>query len=142
MNEWLEWIRAHPAALWWLATASVVMFIASLIVAPVVVRRIPYDYFAHKRRPPSTWADHHVVIRAIVLLVKNTAGILLFVMGIVMLVLPGQGIMTLVVGFILLNFPGKFRLERWLVSRRPVLLSINWLRRRANVEPLIVDEQR
>ena len=74
------------------------------------------------------------------LVAKNAVGILLVVMGIAMLVLPGQGLLSLVLGIMLLNFPGKFRLQRWLVSRRPVLRSINWLRRRANREPLFVDE--
>jgi hypothetical protein len=140
MNEWSEWIRTHPTALWWLATASVLMFIASLILVPVVVGRIPNNYFAHERRPPSAWANEHLALRAIVLFVKNAAGILLILMGIAMLVLPGQGILTVIVGIMLLDFPGKFRLERWLISRRPTLRSINWLRRRANREPLIVDE--
>ena len=36
------------------------------------------------------------------------------------IVLPGRGLLSIVVGIVLLNFPGKFRLERWLVSRRPV----------------------
>lgn len=140
MNEWFDWVRAHPTALWWIATFSVLSFIASLILAPVVAGRIPKDYFAHKRRPPSAWADQHFVLRAILHVVKNALGILLLFMGIVMLVLPGQGILTVVVGIMLLNFPGKFRLERWLVSRRSVLRSINWLRRRANREPLVVDD--
>jgi hypothetical protein len=36
----------------------------------------------------------------------------------------------------LLDFPGKYRLERWLATRRAVWRSINWLRRRAGREPL------
>jgi hypothetical protein len=39
----------------------------------------------------------------------------------------------------LLNFPGKYRLERWIAARRPVLRSINWLRRRAGRAPLVPD---
>jgi len=61
------------------------------------------------------------------------------VAGIIMLVLPGQGIFTILIGIMLLNFPGKYRLERWIVARRPVLRSINWLRRRAGRAPLVPD---
>ena len=140
MNELSEWIRAHPTALWWIGAASLLMFITSLILVPLVVGRIPHNYFAQKRRPPSRWSDEHLVLRALLFCVKNASGILLIFMGIVMLVLPGQGILTIVVGIMLVDFPGKYRLERWLVSRRPTLRSINWLRRRANREPLVVDE--
>lgn len=48
-----------------------------------------------------------------------------------MLVTPGQGVLMIIAGLVLLEFPGKFRLERWLVTRRHVWRSINWLRRRA-----------
>ena len=54
-----------------------------------------------------------------------------------MLVLPGQGLLTLLVGFLLVDAPGKYRLERWLVSRKAVLRPINWLRRRKGRQPLI-----
>ncbi len=140
MTDWLEWIRAHQAALWWLAAASALMFTASLLLVPVVVARIPADYFAHQRRPPASWASQHLAIRAIVIIAKNTLGVLLIVVGIAMLVLPGQGVVSIVVGITLLDFPGKFRLERWLVSRRPVFRTINWLRQQVNQEPLVVDE--
>jgi hypothetical protein len=49
---------------------------------------------------------------------------------------PGQGLLTIAVGLILLDFPGKFRLERWLATRRSVWRSLNWLRRRAGSKPL------
>jgi hypothetical protein len=38
----------------------------------------------------------------------------------------------------LTDFPGKFRMARWLVSRSAVRTSINWLRRRAGREPLVL----
>jgi hypothetical protein len=53
-----------------------------------------------------------------------------------MLIVPGQGMLTIAVGLVLTNFPGKFRLERWIATRRSVWRSINWLRRRAGREPL------
>ena len=138
MTEWFDWIRAHQSALWWLAAGSVVMFTASLVLVPVVVARIPADYFAHQKRPPSSWAAQHLVIRAIVIIIKNVVGFLLVVAGIVMLVLPGQGVISIVAGITLLDFPGKFGLERWLVSRRPVLRAINWMREQVNQAPLVV----
>ena len=70
---------------------------------------------------------------------KNALGYIFIVAGIVMLALPGQGILAILIGIMLLNFPGKFRLERWIITRRPVIRSINWLRRRAKHAPLVLD---
>ncbi len=56
---------------------------------------------------------------------------MLVLAGIAMLVLPGQGVLTIVVGLVLMNFPGKYRLERWMATRRPIWKSLNWLRRKA-----------
>jgi hypothetical protein len=62
----------------------------------------------------------------------NAAGSLFIVAGIAMLVLPGQGVITIVVGLLLIDFPGKFRLERWLARRRPLMRGITWIRSRTN----------
>jgi hypothetical protein len=63
-------------------------------------------------------------------------GVVLLLAGILMLVLPGQGLFTMFVGIMMMNFPGKYKLERWVVARGPVLKSINWMRKRAGHEPL------
>ena len=47
-----------------------------------------------------------------------------------------QGLLTILIGIMLTDFPGKYKLERWLVRKRPVLTSINWLRQRAGKSPL------
>jgi hypothetical protein len=69
---------------------------------------------------------------------RNVLGCALVAAGIAMLVLPGQGILTILVGVMLLDFLGKPRLQRWLVARRPVLRTINGLRRRAGQAPLVL----
>jgi hypothetical protein len=70
---------------------------------------------------------------------KNALGVVLLLGGIVMLFLPGQGLLTMFLGIVLMDFPGKFRLERYLISRGPVLKSINWIRRKAEVSELETD---
>ena len=72
---------------------------------------------------------------------KNLLGGLLVLSGIAMLVLPGQGLLTIAMGLLLMDFPGKHRLERRIVRTRPVLRSINWLRRKAHKNPLKIDDQ-
>jgi hypothetical protein len=132
-------IHTHEAAFWWLIVMSIITFIATLIIVPLLVVRMPSDYFSHRERSSALYSDQHPVIRGILFIGKNALGYIFIIVGIVMLVLPGQGILTIVIGITLLNFPGKYRLERWLVVRRPVLRSINWLRRRSKRNPLILD---
>jgi hypothetical protein len=138
--EMLESIRAHEAAVMWLAGSSVVMFIVTLIAVPWLIVRIPADYFAHGRRPRKRWADRHPLVRGALLAGKNLLGYLLIAVGIAMLVLPGQGVLTMLLGFILVDLPGKYRFERWLIARPLVLGTINRLRHRAGRDPLVVDE--
>ena len=135
----IEWIQNNETAFWWLVASTIITFIATLIAVPILVVRIPPDYFSRRKRHRKPWANHHPVVRAILLIGKNALGFLLIVAGIIMLVLPGQGIFTILIGIMLLNFPGKYRLERWIAARRPVLRSINWLRRRAGRAPLVPD---
>jgi hypothetical protein len=121
-----------------IGAASLVIFLATLFTLPAIIVRIRPDYFAHEKRPPSRWVNCSAPVRAVILAAKNTLGIVLIVAGLVMLGLPGQGLLTMLVGFLLIDFPGKYRVERWLVSRSSVSRPINWLRRRAGREPLIV----
>ncbi len=120
--------------------ASIITFVATLIVVPMLVVRIPSDYFSHREHSKtSSHSDRHPVVQGILLIGKNVLGYVFIMAGIVMLFIPGQGILTIVIGLTLMNFPGKYRLGRWLVVRRPVLRSINWLRQRSKRNPLILD---
>ena len=134
----MVWIQGNEALLWWLAAASVFTFVGSQLAVPWLVVRIPRDYFAPGAPPHPPWAGRHPALRLVFTIGKNVLGLVFIAAGIVMLVLPGQGVLTIVVGIVLLDFPGKHRLLRRIVMQRPVLDSINWLRRRAGREPLIV----
>ena len=131
-----DWFKEHGALLWWLTAGSVLIFVLTLVAVPMVVARIPSDYFTHDRRPRGAMQGYHPVLRVVLLTLKNMAGVLLMLAGIAMLVLPGQGLVTLLIGFLLIDFPGKYRYEKWLVSRRRVAASINWLRKRSDRPPL------
>lgn len=135
MTEWLDFWNTH---LWWLAIVSAVSFVASLMAVPLIAVRIPRDYFASSSRRLSVWEGRHFVVRTALGLFKNLLGIILILAGILMLVLPGQGLLTILIGLLLVNFPGKYRLERYLITRGPVLRGINWIRQRWGVPPLAV----
>ncbi|QDT99962.1 hypothetical protein [Gimesia aquarii] len=124
----------------WLAVASVITFIGTIIMIPILVVRIPVDYFMRKERGSLPWASRHPVVRVILLTGKNLFGFLFIGVGILLLALPGQGLVTIIIGILLIDFPGKFKLERWIISQKPALRSINWLRRRSNCPPLEIPE--
>lgn len=134
----LNWITIDEATILYLAVFSIVSFIGTLLLVPVLVIRIPEDYFAEKKRHRwEPWAHEHPLIRWSLLIAKNSLGYIIIILGIAMLVLPGQGILTILIGVMFINFPGKYRLERWVVMRAPVLNTINKLRQRAGRAPLI-----
>ena len=109
---------------------SLLLFFATLLAVPLVVTRLPADYFVRARRLSWRKERGHPVFVLALVIVKNGVGLLLVVLGTIMLVTPGQGLLTLLVGLLLMNFPGKYRLERWLVQRPGALSTLNWLRRR------------
>lgn len=123
---------------WWLLLVSIVSFVATIVAVPMLLVRLPADYFAHDRRQPLMRTRQHVLVRILLILVKNTVGAILIMIGLLLLFTPGQGILTMLVGLMLMNYPGKYRLERWLISRPAVYSSVNWLRQRAHREPLIL----
>lgn len=122
--QWLELVREE----WWVVAAALLVSIASLLLLPLIVLRLPSDYFLEERRRPLLRQRWHPLAGLALLLAKNLVGLLLLAMGIAMLVLPGQGLLTMLSGIVLLDFPGKYRCERWLVSRGKVFEALNWLR--------------
>jgi hypothetical protein len=133
-------LEGWTEGLWWLAAVSALTFAGSLIVIPFLCVRIPADYFSAPRRGQTPWRRRHPVLRLCVLVLKNLLGLVLFLAGVLMLFIPGQGLLTIFLGIMLMDFPGKYRLERYIISRGPVLRAINWVRKRGGVEALELDE--
>ncbi|HEX6995357.1 MAG TPA: PGPGW domain-containing protein [Gammaproteobacteria bacterium] len=121
----------------WLVGVSVISLLLGALLAPLMILRIPSDYFLPERRARLTRHSRHPALRALILAAKNLIGALLLVAGLAMLFLPGQGLLTLLAGLIVMNYPGKYRFERWLVRRPYVLSAMNWLRVRRGRRPLV-----
>lgn len=121
------WLRGYEPLLWCLGALSVVMCVGTLVAVPLVVARLPADYFTHAH-PPAPAPGIHRLVR----LGKNGLGIVIVLVGVAMLVLPGQGILTILIGLMLLDFPGKRRLERRLVQQPAVWRALNWMRAKAH----------
>jgi len=135
-----SWIETHDVLLGWLFSLSVAMFLGALVVVPVIVVRLPADYFAQPRRRPAP-STAHPFLRMAWRAAKNVLGGMLVLAGLAMLMLPGQGILTILIGISVMDFPGKYRLERQIIHVGPVLKSINALRKRFGRPPLKFGKQ-
>ena len=58
-----DWIFAHRTLVWWAAALSAATFLATLVIVPMLVVRIPRDYFTHRERHAVRWAHRHAVLR-------------------------------------------------------------------------------
>lgn len=130
------WILDHGTLLGVLGLVGMLSLVASVLLLPWLVVRIPADYFRHRRRHHEYRRDRHPAAHHTIVIAKNALGILLILAGIAMLVLPGQGILTLLVGLMLTDFPGKYGLEKRLIAQPGVLKAVNWLRSRSGHPPL------
>lgn len=141
MDWLLERLREHEHLFWWTGGASLAIIVVSALAVPVLIRRMPYDYFLEDSSRSRWMRRRHPAIRLTLLVLKNLLGAVLLAGGVIMLFTPGQGLLTIVVGLFLLNFPGKRRFETWLVSRPPIHRAIGWMRRRAGQRPLELPEE-
>jgi len=145
MPEWLSsrmpegWTDWHIAAA---ATAfAVVSAVVSLLVVGYVLGRLPADFFInHAARGTHV---RHPVLRVLWIASRNLFGYFLIALGAVLSLpgVPGQGLLTILMGVILIDFPGKYGVERWFISRRPVLAGVNRLRARLGRPPLVLAQK-
>lgn len=134
----LAWMFNYTPFLWWLGVLSIMTFIGTLIVIPILVIRIPAHYFMYDEQWRLPAPKTPITIRLLGLICKNLIGLVFVLAGLIMLVLPGQGIITILIGLMLMNFPGKRTLERRLVQQPAVLRALNWMRAKADQPPLVV----
>lgn len=129
-----------PSILTGLAIFSVVTFVGSLIAIPIIIARLPNDYFLSEERHLAATRSKQPTFFFFNQFIKNFLGIILIIAGIAMLILPGQGLLTILIGLGITNFPGKYKLERKLVSNQNIFKSLNWMRKRGGVEPFLYPE--
>jgi hypothetical protein len=104
-----------------LGVGSVGMFVATLVAIPVILVRVPNDWFV---RPPPAHSLPYKVLRAVV-------GLALIALGVAMIVLPGQGVLTILVGLSILDLPIKHRIVAKILCNPKVHGAIDKLRRKA-----------
>lgn len=131
----MDWVLDHEKILIFFAILSPVSLLLIATAAPLVIIRLPEDYFSHSRREKKEDISHPA-IRLTIIITKNTLGFVFVIAGILMLFIPGQGVLTILIGVMLMDFPGKYLTERWLVKNTAVLRPLNWLREKNNKPPL------
>lgn len=124
-------MHALSAVLPWVFCLSVLTFFGSLIVVPLVVIRMPADYFVRSSPGPDGWRASHPLMRAALRFMKNVVGLVFLVAGLIMLFTPGQGILSALVGLSLLDIPGKKAWERRVIAHPRVYRVLNRIRRKA-----------
>ena len=136
MSGIMAWVSEYQGLLQWLGGLSLLLFVATLVVFPLIIIYLPEDYFVRQCRDPAYQSRHHPAAWFTLMLLKNILGTVLVLAGLAMLVLPGQGLLTILIGVTLVNFPGKFALERRIVRRPRVSKTLNRIRARAGKPPL------
>ncbi|MCB1947890.1 MAG: hypothetical protein H6940_03220 [Burkholderiales bacterium] len=118
-----------------LTIISLISFIASLAIIPVILIRLPHDYFDIS--VPRHWMkNHHPILRIFGLIAKNMLGGIFLLAGFIMLFLPGQGILTMLIGLSFIDFPRKRLLEARIIEQPMILRTINTMRQRYKKPPL------
>jgi len=139
----MEWLASFWDNLTWTKILFsvglfLISFIGSIIVAGIVVVKIPENYFSsHYQKdflPNSSWLTRWGAVIA-----KNIVGFILVIAGIIMLIGPGQGVLTILIGLIMMDIPGKRPLEARIIKRPTILAAVNDLRAKYNKPPLIMD---
>lgn len=131
-----DFIKDHENLLLGLAAISFLVFIASLLLIPWIVTKIPSDYFTHPKRQKYLWDDQPNILRYLFVFLKNVLGVMLVLGGFTLLFLPGQGVVTMMIGLLIMDFPYKYKVETWIIKHPVVLRSINRLRKKAKQPPL------
>ena len=118
-----------------LTLISMVTFLISIICIPLLVARLPRDYFqrAPLRGPGSSQRVTSGYL--LLMILRNIVGMVLLLAGIAMLFLPGQGIITMVIGLIVMQVPFKRKLIFRMTRPHSVRHGLDWLRIRMKKEP-------
>ena len=128
----LDWISLLQVLFW----LSVAISVVGTFVMPLLIVRIPADYFSRPSTQPRSSGARNRGWQIVRSAVRNSLALVFFVAGVIMLFTPGQGLLMLVVSLWLASFPGKRDLERRLLSTPGVATVVNKIRQKAGVAPL------
>jgi len=119
-----------------LGVISVASFLGSIIVVPLIISKLPSDYFIRPAKPLGKLSPLRLVAR----ILKNLLGLTFLLSGFVMLFIPGQGILTILLGMSLIDFPGKQQMQIRILQSPRVQKLVQWCRKKAGRKPLQLPE--
>lgn len=134
-TESLGQLKEYFFLIEWLGLISILTFVVSLIAIPLIIARLPRDYFIRHRQVVAVRHERHPALAKVIFVTRNFFGMIFLLGGIFMLVLPGQGIISMLIGISLMDFPKKNRLVDFLWSRPRVRKILNWLRSKQKKPP-------
>ena len=125
----------------WILAVSVFVLIVSLVIAWLLILRLPEDYLCRPvatncRETPQSPLPYFV--RKIGL---NSLGFILLMTGILMLVTPGQGVLFTLLGVTLMDLPQKHEMTRNLARRKGILNIINRIRSSSGKQALTIEQR-
>src|SRR6056297_1550984 len=98
-HSFTHFFEANQALIIWLGSSSAFIFILTLAALPLIIIRIPQDYFIHKNR--NIIQLRHPLLRLLLLIIKNLWGYIFILVGVLLLFVPGQGLLTIFIGIML-----------------------------------------
>jgi uncharacterized membrane protein len=124
---------------------STVSAIVYFIIISYIITQMDNRYFIRRKiitvdaiiSPHSSLTNNKLTKLANI--AKIIVGVCLLLIGLVMLVLPGQGLITMLIGISLFPFPGKDKIEQYILSRKSVQTTLNWIRIKAKKAPFTFD---
>lgn len=129
-------METYESLLIFLGVASLVLFLGSVVIIPIIISYLPSDYFVRPEKPFRELSPWHLLARVF----KNGLGLLFILSGFVMLFIPGQGILTILLGLSLVDFPGKHHLQLRLLRMPKVQKLIQWCRHKTGRKPLLIPD--
>lgn len=130
-----QWVSKDTVL--WASTLSGVALLAIAIVIPWLIVRMPEDYFTKPQR--YNWLGRQpAMIRIPIRILKNVLAIGLVILGVLMFLTPASGLFPILLGVALADVPGKSKLQWWILGRKTIRKSMNWLRRRFHRKPVRV----
>ena len=122
-------ILNYQGILIYVSLLSIFLFIISIIVTPIIICKIPHNYFIKEKKRISIFKK----------IIKNIFGIFFLIIGFVFLFTPGQGILTILIGIIFLDFPNKKNLQMKFIKKYKIIKPLNYIRRKFNKKEFILN---
>jgi hypothetical protein len=130
MEQWMS-----KDTMLWVSTVSGVLLLAMAIIIPWLIVRMPDDYFSKPQR--YNWLGRKPApVRIPLRILKNVLAAALVILGVVMFLTPASGLFPILLGVALADVPGKSKLQRWILGRKTIRKSMNWLRRKFHRKPV------